>query len=219
MNSGCPDTDHSPASRCGRAALARWRGALAAAGVLALAGCVAPVGPVEVTRFSAPAADFASRGTVSVEPGPGQDANSLEFRAYAGAVAQELAGLGYRAPLPGAAPAPRIAVLDLERRTWQPERGRSPVSVGVGGSTGSYGSGLGVGLGFDLSGPPPAQVETRLHVILRDRAATTPVWEGRAAFVVRADSPLAQTPLGAAKMAAALFKGFPGNSGETIYVK
>lgn len=193
--------------------------ALVAAAVLALAGCVAPVGPVEVTRFSAPAADLAAKGTVSVEPAAGQDANSLEFRAYAGAVAQELAALGYREPLPGAAPSSRVAVLDIARQTWQPERSRNPVSVGVGGSTGGYGSGLGVGLGFDLSGPPPAQVETRLHVVLRDRASASPVWEGRAAFMVRADSPLAQTSLGAAKMAQALFKDFPGHSGETIYVK
>jgi len=45
------------------------------------------------------------------------------------------------------------------------------------------------------------------------------LWEGRASFAVRADSPLATTQLGAAQMAAALFKDFPGNSGETVLIK
>lgn len=216
MYPGCPDLLSRVRSR---RALAYALPMLACLAVLPLTACVAPVGPVEVTRFSAPAADFASRGTVSVEPAIGQDGNSLEFRAYAAAVAQELAGLGYREPLPGAARSAQVAVIDLTRRTWQPQRNGGPVSVGLGGGTGSYGSGVGIGLGFDLSGPPPQQVETLLHVILRDRASDKPMWEGRAAFVVRADSPLAQTSLGAAKMTQALFKGFPGNSGETIYVK
>jgi hypothetical protein len=45
------------------------------------------------------------------------------------------------------------------------------------------------------------------------------VWEGRASFAVRANAPQAQTAIGAAKMAQALFKGFPGESGETIVVQ
>jgi hypothetical protein len=44
------------------------------------------------------------------------------------------------------------------------------------------------------------------------------LWEGRANFTVRATSPLADTALGAPKLAEALFKGFPGQSGETIQV-
>jgi hypothetical protein len=38
-------------------------------------------------------------------------------------------------------------------------------SVGVGGSTGSYGSGVGVGIGFDLS-PDSRKYETTLEVVL-----------------------------------------------------
>ena len=91
--------------------------------------------------------------------------------------------------------------------------------MGVGGSTGSYGSGLGVGIGLNLSGPPPEQVETELAVAIRDRKTDKVLWEGRASFTVKASSPLASTQLGAPKMAAALFAGFPGNSGETITVK
>jgi hypothetical protein len=93
------------------------------------------------------------------------------------------------------------------------------VSVGVGGSAGSYGSGLGVGIGIELSGPPPEQIETELSVTIRERASGRALWEGRSRFTVGAKSPLAQTQLAAAKMSEALFKDFPGRSGETILVK
>jgi hypothetical protein len=187
---------------------------------LSLAGCVAPVGPVEVTRFHVPDAQL-GRGPIAVVPAPGEAAmsqsdTSLELRAYQAAIARELVRIGYAESPAGSA---QVAEVRLMRRTWQPERTRGPVSVGVGAGGGSYGSGAGVGIGIDLSGRPPAQTETALAVTIRDRAGGRTLWEGRAQFIVRADSPLAQTDLGAAKLAEALFRGFPGNSGETILVK
>lgn len=196
-------------------------GKLAVALLLALgaglSGCVAPIGPVEVTRFHAADTAALGRGMIRVEPAPGQT-DDQDFRAFAGAVMRELTRVGYTAPLPGEGGGGQIAVVSVERRRLEPHRS-NPVSVGVGGSTGNYGSGVGVGIGIDLSGPPPAQVETRLAVTIRDRASSRALWEGRAEFAVRATSPLAQTALGSAKMAEALFGGFPGRSGETILVK
>lgn len=191
--------------------------ALAAAG---LAGCVAPVGPVEVTRFHVPDVPL-GRGPIAVVPAPGQSAmsqsdTSLEVQAYQSAVARELVRIGYVEAPAGSA---QVAEVRLMRRTWQPERNRGPVSVGVGAGGGSYGSGVGMGVGIDLSGRPPAQTETQLAVMIKDRRGGRTLWEGRAQFIVRADSPLAQTDLGAAKLAEALFRGFPGNSGETILAK
>ncbi|MCJ2185423.1 DUF4136 domain-containing protein [Novosphingobium beihaiensis] len=197
---------------------AYFTGALALAASAALSGCVAPVGPVEVTRFHAADITPLGHGTIRVEPAPGQ-LDDMEFRAYAGAVGRELTRLGYTLPLPGESGSGQVALLSLERHRYLPQRNSNPVSVGVGGSTGSYGSGVGVGVGIDLSGPPPEQVETKLAVTIQDRASGRHLWEGRAAFTVRASSPMAQTSLGAAKMAEALFKGFPGQSGETILVK
>jgi hypothetical protein len=55
--------------------------------------------------------------------------------------------------------------------------------------------------------------------MIRDRESGRTLWEGRSSFTVRATSPLAGTQLGAAKMAEALFRDFPGISGETILVK
>jgi len=185
-------------------------------GLLALSGCVTPVGPVEVTRFHLPDTSVLGKGTIAVEPASGQDGESMEFRSYAAAVERQLATAGYSI-VPGGNSG-QVAQLKLDRQTWRPERRRGPVSVGVGGAAGSWGSGAGIGLGIDLSGPPPQQVETTMSVIIKDRTAGTRLWEGRASFTVRASSPLATTQLGAPKLAEALFKDFPGQSGETIQV-
>lgn len=192
--------------------------ALCAALAATLAGCVAPVGPVEVTRFHLPDTSQLGRGAIAVEPAPGEDGASLEFRTYAAAVGRQLALAGYSEQPAGSA-TPQVAQLRLSRASFQPGRAGSPVSVGLGGATGSYGSGVGVGIGIDLSGPPPEQVETQLSVMIRTRATGQSLWEGRSTFTVKTSSPLAQTQLGAAKMAEALFKDFPGRSGETIQVK
>jgi len=183
---------------------------------LELGGCVAPVGPVSVTRFHAADVMPLGRGGIAVEPAPGQDGSNLEWQTYRGAVMHELAGLGYVEAAPGSGA--QIALLTLSRRTFQPG-GSSPVSVGLGGSTGSYGSGVGLGVGINLAPKPAAEVETTLAVTIRERASGRPLWEGRASFTVSAKSPLAATALGAPKMSAALFQGFPGQSGETIEVK
>lgn len=187
-------------------------------GVAALGGCVAPVGPVEVTRFhDAAAAQQLGRGTIAVEAGPGMDPASLEFRAYAAAVGRELNRIGYQSAPTGQGG--QVALLRLQRDSFQPGRDRNPVSVGVGGGTGSYGSGVGMGIGINLSGPPKDQVLTEMHVMIRNRTTNATIWEGRASFTVRADAPVAQTELGSAKMAEALFRDFPGRSGETMEVK
>ena len=195
--------------------------ALVSLGLLSLGGlsaCVAPVGPVEVTRFHVADTAPLGRGAITVEPAAQVDGTSLEYRTYAAAVARQLVLLGY-AEQPAGTASPQIALVRVERSTIAPQPTGGPVSVGVGGGTGSFGSGLGVGIGVNLSGPSPEQTATELSVTIRDRASGSALWEGRARFVVRSDSPMAQTSLGAAKLAEALFKGFPGVSGQTIEVR
>lgn len=192
--------------------------AFAALSALALSGCVAPIGPVEVTRFHQPAAaDRLGRGTISIEAAPGTDPASLELSAYRSAVSRELVRLGYRQAVDGSGA--QVALVRLERGTFMPGRNRSPVSVGVGGSTGSYGSGVGLGIGLNLGGGPKEQMDTQLGVMIKDRASNETIWEGRARFTVPANAPEAQSQLAAPKMASALFSGFPGNNGETVEVK
>jgi hypothetical protein len=91
--------------------------------------------------------------------------------------------------------------------------------VGVGGSTGSYGSGVGLGIGINLSGPPKDKIVTDLSVRIAKRIDGNVVWEGRASIEAKEGSPASQPGLAAAKLAEALFKDFPGESGTTIRVK
>ena len=184
--------------------------------VAALTGCVTPVGPVQVTRFHAADISSLGKGAIAVEPAPGSDPASLEWQTYGAAVARQLVLLGYTEAKPGSGG--QVALVRLSRRTIEPPRS-SPVSVGVGGSTGTYGSGVGLGIGINLSPKPAAEVATDLSVSIRDRTSGATLWEGRATFVVSSKSPLATTALGAPKMSEALFAGFPGQSGTTIEVK
>ncbi len=186
--------------------------ACALTALLVLSACVAPVGPVEVNRFHLPDTTMLAKGTISIEPAPDMDGASLEFRSYATALTQELTRIGYASAPVG----DQVAILAVERRAILPQRSRGPVSVGVGAGSGV---GVGVGIGLDLSGPPTEQIETTMRVMIRERASGRTLWEGRASSTVRASAPTAQTQLGAAQMAQALFKGFPGQSGETIYVE
>jgi len=193
------------------------------AGSLALAGCATAIPPVEVTRFHA-GEPVPRSGGILVEPAPelGRD-DSIEYRTFASAVSQELQRIGFtdEAGLKTFAPSEYVAIVRYDREVRAPyARGsRSPVSVGVGGSTGSYGSGLGVGIGIDLSGKPKDIVVTRLSVQIRRRPDNKPVWEGRAETSAKTGTPASQPGLAASKLAAALFRDYPGRSGETITVK
>lgn len=193
------------------------RVAALAAGLILLSGCVTPVGPVQVTRFHTGEAGLLGKGGISVEPAPASDANSLEWQTYRGAVMHELQHIGYSEAPAGSGG--QVALMRITRTSQQLDGGSSPVSVGVGGSTGSYGTGVGLGVGINLSPRPKALVDTELAVSIRERASGKVLWEGRAQFTVGSGSPLATTALAAPKMSQALFFDFPGNSGETIEVK
>lgn len=195
-----------------------WKRGIAMAMAMAAAACVAPTGPVSVTRFHGPEA-IAARGAIRVMAAPGMDPAGLEIRAYEGAVAGELARLGYAVAAFDAPADAGAAVAEVKlSREQAAGGGPSPVRIGLGGSTGSYGSGVGLGVSFPIGRGAAPPVTTTLAVRIRERAEGKALWEGRAAFTVVATSPLAQTELAAPKLAAALFAGFPGNSGETIVV-
>lgn len=184
---------------------------------LLLAACATPQGPVEVTRFVDPAgAARLGQGTVFVESAPGS-LEGLEAAPYNAAVAAELTRLGYRES--NRAEAGQIAQVRVERYVETAEGRRSPVSVGVGGSTGSYGSGVGLGIGINLGGGGGPKTGTQLGVTLRDSKGGRNLWEGRAEIETGAKSPLADRTRNAQALAAALFRDFPGRNGETVEVE
>lgn len=185
---------------------------------LALAASPAFAAPVEVTRFHTPdSITTLGRSAVAVVAAPGTDPNSLETRVWLQAVEAELAALKFGTATPGAADA--LVEVRAEREVQRTERQRGPVSVGVGGATGGWNSGVGLGLGFNLGGGPKARVYTRLVVTIRSRATGLSLWEGRAENVENEKAKSAAVDQSAPRLAHALFSGFPGTSGATITVK
>lgn len=185
---------------------------------ITLSACATAVAPVEVTRFHV--GNPPVSGSVVVTEMTGNPDVGLEFRTYAAAVGQELQRAGFSET--SGSTSDYIAAVGFRRdfRPTGPDRSGRPVSVGVGGGVGSGGySGLGVGIGINLSGKPKDMVTTELQVQLRRRSDSTVVWEGRAFNNAREGTPAAQPGMAAAKLAAALIGGYPGESGRTITVK
>lgn len=182
----------------------------------ALSACAATTSPVEVTRFHDPAALQQSQGETVFITNAAGETDSLELAPYKAAIAEELRRLGYFEGERGSARL--IASVDVERYRLGAQGRRSPVSVGVGGSTGSYGSGIGLGLGINLGGGGGERVGTDMSVVLRDAATGNSVWEGRASVTMSPNADLAATRANAQAVAGALFREFPGNSGETVEV-
>ncbi len=189
---------------------------LTLAAAASLGACATPTGPVEVTLFNRVAeGQVYGSGSFSVVPAPekaaGQD---LMLSPYLAAVSREMTRIGYTER---SGDSDVTAEVRVEQADIRGDR-RSPVSVGVGGSTGSYGSGVGLGIGINLGGGQGARVETILSVrILRARDNLV-IWEGRAVQVAGKKSPAAQPGIAASKLAEALFNDFPGTSGTTTEV-
>ena len=181
-----------------------------------LSACVVPTGPVEVTRFNRAAEGVPyGNGSFVVEvAGESAADRSLSASPYVAAVTREMQRVGYRNP---AGTSDIVAEIRFGATMIRPDR-PSPVSVGVGGSTGSYGSGIGLGVGITLGGGSAAQLQTSLSVRIIRRSDQLVIWEGTAVQSAKAGSPAAQPAIAASKLAEALFKDFPGVSGETIRV-
>lgn len=177
-----------------------------------LSACVVPTGPVEVIRFNR-VADGYVYGNGSYAVKPASESEALALSPYLAAVSREMQKIGYGEK---ADSSDVIAEVVVDARKYE-GGSRSPVSVGVGGSTGSYGSGVGVGVGINLGslGGSGTRIETTLRVKILRRSDNLVIWEGRASQTAGAKSPAAQPGIAASKLAEALFKEFPGQSGKS----
>ncbi len=191
---------------------------IAITAALLLSGCVVPTGPVEVTRFNR-VADGQTYGSGSYTVVAADGASNLAASPYLAAVNREMQRVGYAE---NSASSDVVATVSFSALEAELARGRSPVSVGVGGSTGGYRSGVGVGVGLDITNlinKPKARIVTELSVRIKRRSDDLVIWEGKAAQEASAGTPAAQPGIAASKLAEALFKDFPGKSGETITVR
>lgn len=191
-------------------------------------GCATSGGlpPAEAIRYHL---GNVERGTVAIQPvtavGTTPPASlGLEYRAYADAVAAELARNGYPAAPAGTRPQ-FIAAVNFRRNTEMGPPRSSPVSIGIGGggfSGGRHGGGFGLGggVGFPLGGGRGREiVVSELSVTIKRNADQSAIWEGNARAAAEARRPEADTPALARRLATAVFTGFPGESGRTIEVR
>ena len=171
-----------------------------------------------VTRFHL-GQDIA-RGEIAVEPADPGQSDGLEFAQQAAAVERELARLGWRV-MSGNAATEQVALVRIREGNRESMGSGSSVSIGVGGGSGGYGGGVGGGVGATLpvGGGPSEIIVTELSVRIQRRSDATIAWEGRAQLEARADSPLASRPAAIDRLAEALFRDFPGVSGQTLLVR
>jgi hypothetical protein len=205
--------------------------AAATGGALLLAGCqTTGSGPVQVTRFHL--AQPLAPGSFSIETmpaigpamGPGSPTapDSIELATYSDIVAGELTRLGYtRSAGPGNS---ELTVSVMVDRGTRPDynAGGSSISFGIGGA--SFGRRSAVGGGVGTTVPIGNRQErfivgTRMQVQIKRRSDGTAIWEGRAMTEAKGQSPDASPQAAVAKLAHAMFTGFPGESGRTITVK
>lgn len=184
----------------------------------AVTGCTTTGGgrsPTDVTRYHL--GQPIAPGAVAIEPA-GLEAGGPEAQLYGDAVAGELARLGFT-PQAAGAPGQYVAAVTFARHLRGQVRTPPKFSIGIGGGGFSGGGvGLGGGISTGIGSKTRDVIGSELSVQLRRRSDGTVIWEGRAQSTGLSGRPDAQPDATAARMAAALFRGFPGESGITISV-
>lgn len=181
--------------------------------LLAAAGCAtdraggggARAGEAEVARFHLGETTIA-RSQIAIEAFDRADANRPEFPRYAAAVARELTRLGWTV-VNTAGQSEQIALIDVEQGSREAIAALSAARIGRGlAATAPAGSAAGV-------------TATLLEVGIRRRSDATVFWEGRAVAEARTGSAEAASAASVERLATALFRDFPGESGRTIRIR
>src|SRR5688572_28922903 len=178
---------------------------------LALAACAsggpkrAPAGPgVDVARFHL--GETVARAQIAIEPFDKADGNRPEFLAYAAAVGRQLNRLGWTV-VPTTTGSEQDDPIDLRQGSREALAPLSATRIGRG-----------------LSATPPSEPSANvtaslLEVAIRRRSDGTVFWEGRAVGEAPTGSPEAARTAVVERLAEALFRDFPGESGRTIRVR
>ena len=161
-------------------------------------------GGVDVARFHL--GEPVARAQIAVEPFDKADANRPEFPAYAAAVARQLSRLGWTV-VPSTTQSEQIALIDLEQGSREAIAALSAARIGRGVSGGAP------------AGTSANVTASLLEVAIRRRSDGTVFWEGRAVDEARTNSAEAARTAAVERLAAALFRDFPGESGRTIRVR
>jgi hypothetical protein len=157
---------------------------------------------------STPGAATLGHGSIVISPNTGP--NALEDGPFEAALADQLAKAGYRTDAPSGGAGQAIEFVVTRELVQPPDPPRGPVTGGVSLGAGSRGwSGLGVGIGIDLSKPRGPLVATRFEARIRDSGTHELLWQGRAEVLSReGDRHWTEQDI-ATHLTAALFKSFP----------
>lgn len=175
-------------------------------------------GKVEATRFVAdsPAAAQLGHGPVSVAAAPNDTSDARERATFEAAVIDQLAHAGYDTATHPGEGGQAVELRIVHAELVPPEPPHKPVSGAAEVGISNRGSYEALAIGVDLSKPRKALVSTRLEARIRDKASGTVLWEGHAEIATReGDSHWSDQAI-AARLAEALFSGFPGKNGQTI---
>ncbi len=177
----------------------------------ALAACASgggkdrPVaGGVDVARFHL--GEPVARAQIAIEPFDKADGNRPEFPAYAAAVGRQLSRLGWTV-VPSTTGSEQIALIDLEQGSREAIAALSAARIGRGVS------------GTVTAGTSANVTATLLEVAIRRRSDGTVFWEGRAVDEAATGGAGAARTAAVERLATALFRDFPGESGRTIRVR
>jgi hypothetical protein len=188
--------------KCGAIGLALAVSACATRG----GGGATTAGGMDVARFHLGEQTIA-RSQIAIEAFDRADANRPEFPRYAAAVARELTRLGWTV-VPAATRTEQVALIDVEQGSRQAIAALSAARVG-----------RGVAASAAVGADAPNITATLLEVGIRRRSDATVFWEGRAVAEARTGSAEAASGAAADRLAVALFRDFPGESGRTIRVR
>jgi hypothetical protein len=171
-------------------------------------------GKVEATHFvpDGSVAGALGHGVITVAAATGSMADTREGATYEAAVVDQLIKAGYDT----AAAKPehgQVAELVITHDVVRPEeQPHKPVSGEAEVGVSNRGSMMGMAVNVDLSKPLKALVATKLGARIRDRTTNAVLWEGRSVIITREGDSHWTTPAIATRLAAALFKDFPGRS-------
>jgi hypothetical protein len=174
-------------------------------------------GFAEVTRFHL--GQPIARSTIAVEAANASLTNTPEFRTYQDIIGRQLSRLGWTV-VTTVGQSEQVAVVDVRQEMRAGPPRRPPVTIGVGGGTGGWRSGVGGGVAVGVGGGGPRAVSsTVLEVRLKRRSDGSVIWEGRGHAEGAARGPYGQPAPAVERLADALFRDFPGESGRTITIR
>ena len=175
-----------------------------------LAGCSTSgggggsAGGAEVARFHL--GEQVARSQIAIEPFDRADSNSAEWPAYAAAVERHLTRLGWTV-VRTVGQSEQVALIDVTQGSREAIAAQTSARIGRGlAPSASAGSSAGI-------------VATLLEVGIKRRSDGTVFWEGRAVDEARTGSAQAASQAAVERLAAALFRDFPGESGRTIRIR